>query len=168
MNYFRNIFNKYYTIYLLRNANDNIKNFNLENYKGWIKVVNVYDGDTFRACLSLHGKILKFTFRPIGYDAPEMKPRLDTPQREIHKKQAIEAKEYFQKLIGFDQEQSTCCSLYSYSSMIYVHCYKNDKYGRVLVEMFKNEYDKLSINKMMLDSGLVQPYDGGTKKVFEF
>ena len=30
MNYFRNIINKYYTIYLLKNANDNIKIFNLE------------------------------------------------------------------------------------------------------------------------------------------
>lgn len=166
MNYFRKLLKKYHTFYLLQNANDNIKIFNLENYKGWIKVVNVYDGDTFRACLSLHGKVLKFTFRPIGYDAPEMKPRLDTPQRELHKKQAVEAKEYFKKIIGFEQETANC--FWTCNSMIYVHCYKNDKYGRVLVEMFKNEYDKISINKMMLDSGLVQPYDGGTKKSFEF
>ena len=167
MNYFRNLINKCYSFYLLQNANDKIKIFNLENYKGWVKVVNVYDGDTFRACLYLHGKILKFTFRPTGYDAPEMKPRLDMPQRELHKKQAVEAKEYFEKLIGFEQKSTTCCMISS-SSMIYVHCYKNDKYGRVLVEMFKDEHDKVSINKMMLDSGLVQPYDGGTKKISEF
>lgn len=168
MNYLRNLFNKYYSFFLLKNANDSIKIFNLENYQGWLKVVHVYDGDTFRGCLNLHGKILKFTFRPIGYDAPELKPRLDTPQREIHIKQAIEAREHFKNLMSFDASIKSgflCCSS---KNMIYVKCFKNDKYGRVLVEMFKNECDNISINKMMLDSGLVQEYYGGKKNTFEF
>ena len=38
------------------------------------------------------------------------------------------------------------------------------KYGRVLAELFvKSGSRKKSVNKMMLDAGLVQPYSGGKR-----
>ena len=160
------MFKRLYDIYKLKNSNDNIKIFNLDGYKGYIKIVNIYDGDTFRAVVRIHNRNLKFTFRPIGYDAPEMKPRLDTPNRDNHIKQAHQAKKYFEDLISYDNKYKGCCFCKS-QNIVYAECYKNDKYGRVLVNIFHEKGFKKSINTMMLESGLTMEYDGGTKKEFK-
>lgn len=170
--YFANCMRRLWYKHAYRNASDAIPNFSLDGYKGWAKIVNVYDGDTFRACVYVHDRVLKFTFRPLGYDAPEMKPRLDTPNREEHKKNAVIARDYFKDLVSYDGEETTkpgCCFVCTTkgNGLVYLECYKNDKYGRTLVNVFKHPGTK-SINQLMIDSGLVQEYDGKTKSEFNF
>lgn len=175
---FSNYYNKYFFKYKLRDANDNIPSFNLDGYNGWIKVVNVYDGDTFRACVYKHNKVLKFTFRPLGYDAPEMKPRLNIDNREIHIEKAKEARKLFMSYLNYDEnpkETKTTVHLENTKKIdnynngfVYAKCGKNDKYGRTLVLLYDNEYTPLSINDKMLGSGLVLAYDGKTKSDFAF
>lgn len=164
----------YYKKYKLSRANDKLPLFNLNGYKGWAKVVNVYDGDTFRAVIYKNNMLMKFTFRPIGYDAPEMKPRLDTPQREQHILQAYQAKNKLETLFCFEQSLDTIprewykCFDTNSNGLIWIDCQKNDKYGRVLVTMYKTPENEISINSLMLSSGLVLPYDGKTKSTFVF
>lgn len=158
--------------YIFRNATDTIPNFSLDGYKGWAKIVNVYDGDTFRACVYVHDRVLKFTFRPLGYDAPEMKPRLDTPNRETHKKNAVLARELFKEYTGYINEYSVkpgCCFVCTSkpNGLVYLECFKNDKYGRTLVNVYRYPGGK-SVNDMMIDSGLVLRYDGKTKAEFNY
>lgn len=156
---------------IFRKASDTIPNFSLDGYRGWAKIVNVYDGDTFRACVYIHDRILKFTFRPLGYDAPEMKPRLDTPNRDIHKKNAVIARDLFKEYIGYEDEYTYkgCCfvPMSKPNGLVYIECFKNDKYGRTLVNVYRYKGGK-SINDMMIDSGLVLRYDGKTKAEFEY
>jgi endonuclease YncB( thermonuclease family) len=170
---FRNWWNKR----LLMKASDDISLFCLDGFKGWAKIVNVYDGDTFRACVYHRNTIMKFNFRPLGYDAPEIKPRLNIPNRNEHIKKAKEAREFFIKLLGFSSDnevanvgQCGCCCFEKDGNdgFIFIHCQKNDKYGRTLVTMYKQPQDDVSINDMMINSGLVLPYDGKTKKDFNF
>ena len=168
----------FYKKYLLSKATDDIPLFNLDGYKGWAKIVNVYDGDTFRAVVYKNNRILKFTFRPIGYDAPEMKPRKDTPYRDRHIDLAHKAKNYFMELVNFDPNlekikynyctSCACCDERKINGLIFIHCQKNDKYGRVLVTIYNNPGDVVSINSLMLTSGYVLPYDGKTKSEFVF
>ena len=73
-------------------TDETIPVFNLDNYQGYAKVTDVYDGDTFKACIILHNRVLKFNFRTIGYDAPEIKPPKDIPNRDKHIAMAKRAK----------------------------------------------------------------------------
>ncbi len=49
---------------------------------------------------------------------------------------------------------------------VWIQCYKNDKYGRPLVSVYRNRGDKLSVNQKMIASGIVNVYNGKTKAVF--
>jgi endonuclease YncB( thermonuclease family) len=49
---------------------------------------------------------------------------------------------------------------------VLIQCYKNDKYGRPLVSVYRHRGDKLSVNQIMIASGIVNAYDGKTKAVF--
>ena len=50
---------------------------------------------------------------------------------------------------------------------VWIECKKNDKYGRTLVTVYRKRNDTKSVNDKMIDSGLVNIYDGGTKKEFK-
>ena len=50
---------------ILSQIDDSVPVFSLNNYKGYARITSVYDGDTFKACIILHGKVLKFTFRTL-------------------------------------------------------------------------------------------------------
>ena len=68
-------------------TDETISVFSLNNYEGYAKVTDVYDGDTFKACIVLHNRILKFNFRTIGYDSPEIKPpKGENPEKGLPRK----------------------------------------------------------------------------------
>jgi len=141
-----------FTIYkkhTLKKTDDSLPHFNLDGIQDWAKVVNVYDGDTFRAALYVENRIRKYTFRSLGYDSPEMKPLKTLPNRESHKERAIEARDYLRSLI--------------LDKIVFLRCSKNDKYGRVLVDFYLHKNDKKSINMMMIENNHGVPYDGGKK-----
>ena len=69
---------------VLSGVDDSIPVFSLDKYQGYAKITSVYDGDTFKAVIMLHGRPLKFTFRTIGYDSAEMKPSLGMMGRADH------------------------------------------------------------------------------------
>jgi endonuclease YncB( thermonuclease family) len=143
-----------YHKYLLCKANDTIKQFSMDGVQCYGVVVNVYDGDTFRAVVYHNGLMKKLTFRPVGYDTPEMKPLKSMENREIHIEKAKEARQKFIDLCG------------GMNSYVFLRCGKYDKYGRVLVHVTNRRYSRKTINNLMLESGLSNPYNGGTKLEF--
>lgn len=146
-----------YHKFKLRLASDTKKAYSMDGHKCVAKIVNVYDGDTFKACLYHEKKVKKLTFRPIGYDTPEMRPPKKMENRELHIQKAKEAREYLCQLFG------------GIGGYIFIHCHGYDKYGRVLCTMYKSRWKrKKSINQMMLDSGQGIKYEGGTKTQFPF
>ena len=158
---------------VLSKADDSVPVFSLNNFEGYAKITSVYDGDTFNACLQLHGRILKFKFRTIGYDSPEMKPSLSMQNRDQHVVMAKAARERFKVLCGFDDREGPrwwnpfiCRN--RVNGLIWIRCFKNDKYGRPLVKVFRRRSDTVSVNDRMLNSGLVNAYDGGKKSEFDF
>ena len=157
----------------LSKIDDSIPVFNLDGFKGYCRVTSVYDGDTFKGCIIKHGRVLKFVFRTLHYDSPELKPRLNIPHRQQHIQAAVHAREHFKDLIGFNHEtQHTVWNPFlcrtKVKGFVYIECGKNDKYGRTLVDVYKKKGDTVSVNKKMIDSGLVNIYDGGTKKDFTY
>jgi len=157
----------------LSKATDDIPVFSLNDYKGYAKVTSVYDGDTFKACITLDGKIRKFIFRTLGYDSPEMKPPLNTPSRDEHIKQARFSRRKFMNFMGFEEYypyklwNPFICNC-GVNGWVWIECGKNDKYGRTLVTVYRNRWNTKSVNQRMIESGCVNVYDGGTKNKFDF
>ena len=138
----------------LKKCNSNIQVFSYNGLYKNCKIVDVYDGDTFKACFYYNGELIKYTFRTLGYDSPEMKPKLNKKNRNIEKKKAIEARDYFIKLTN------------DKNGIVKIKFGKFDKYGRILATVY-NKNNK-NVNNLMIESGHGIPYDGGKKKEFKY
>jgi endonuclease YncB( thermonuclease family) len=145
-----------YHRFLLKESSDTVNAFSMNGVNIYGKIVHVYDGDTFRACVYHNGIVKKLTFRPIGYDTPEIRPLKSIENREIHIQKAKDARERFLELSG------------GIGAFVFLRCLKNDKYGRILVTLYKKRSSCKSINQYMIESGVANIYEGGTKDMFVF
>jgi len=156
---------------VLSGIDDSFPVFSLNRYEGYAKITSVYDGDTFRAAIIKHGRVLKFTFRTLGYDSPEMKPLMSTSRRNDHIYVAKLARDVFKQECGFDdrapfERWNPFLCKNKVNGLVWIKCDKNDKYGRTLVTVYRYKGDTVSVNEKMLSSGLVNAYDGRTKPKF--
>lgn len=137
--------------YALTHATNDIPLFTFDGINCRAKVVDIYDGDTFKLCMHYNKKIIKINCRAMGYDSSEMKPKLNIINRDAHIKKAKEDKQYLIDLL----KQT--------NYLVYVRCYRFDKYGRVLVTLYPKKSSKKSINDIMIETGHGVPYYGGKK-----
>ena len=138
-------------IEMLKNVEDEkVMLFSLDKKIVTAKIVRVYDGDTCFAVFKMGNDFVKFKLRMEGYDSPEMKPPLDQANREKEKKDALKAKEELERLV--------------LNKVVFLHCGKWDKYGRLLGKIIINNID---VNQHMIKHGYGYVYDGGTKKQYE-
>ncbi len=122
-----------------------------------VKVLKVYDGDTFWVALKLNGKVVRHKVRLYGIDTPEMKPPLAQKNRDKEIKAAKKAKEFVKDLID--------------NKIVEMICGGWDKYGRLLGTIYIYEYGclpccykKFSLTDLLIKNRLGKPYYGGTKK----
>jgi endonuclease YncB( thermonuclease family) len=136
-------------IELLKTTNcDNIPFFSLDGYCTWGKVVKCYDGDTIWAIFILNNCLTKFKCRLYGIDCAEIKSKDNT---EIN---------YAQKAIRRVNELT-------FEKLVYIKCYKFEKWGRLLIDIYNEDDLSVSINDKLINEGLAYPYFGGTKKEFK-
>ena len=132
----------------LRKATDeSVPLFSWAGKRVYAKVVKVYDGDTVRLAFMDRGVVTKVRSRLLGFDAAELRPPRVMPDREREVQLAVKAREHLVDLIGP-------------SRFVWAELGEFDKYGRVLTTLFKRG---ACVNDAMLESGLVRPYDGGTR-----
>ena len=85
-----------------------------------------------------------------GYDSPEIRPSRKLENRDEIKKKAKESRDYLKsKILG---------------KLIFLHCLDFDKYGRVLANIYSEEFGEKSVNDHMVEMNYGYPYFGGTKK----
>ena len=83
----------------------------------------------------------------------------------------VAARELFKNEVGFLHSKShqwwnpLICKT-KVKGWVWIECRKNDKYGRTLVTVYRKRNDTKSVNDKMIESGLVNIYDGGKKKEF--
>ena len=124
--------------------------FSLKDSFKMCKIVDVYDGDTVRGVFENNGVYNKWTIRMFGYDSPEIRPSRKLKNRDEIKRKAKESRDYLKsKILG---------------KTIFLHCLDFDKYGRVLGNIYSDEFGKKSINDHMIEMNYGYPYFGGTKK----
>jgi len=144
-----------------------------ENDTHYVRILDIYDGDTCTIALNLGNNIYKFSVRLKDIDTCELKS---------HSKQglknAFDARNrlfnLITKIVNFDNNMSRkqMCDILSNSQEVYIvviTTYGMDKYGRILVNMYDsttyNGNDPLnkSFSQILLDEKLAYPYDGRTK-----
>jgi endonuclease YncB( thermonuclease family) len=155
--------------------NEDIELFTLNGVKTMGKIVDMYDGDTCKIVLLVN--MQKFNCRLMGLDTPEMKPSLKKEHRDQEILNAHKCRNRLIQLatnshctsLDLILKKPDCKSLIDTNTkLIYIHCLEFDKYGRLLVELFQHEHDKISINQQLINEGLAKAYDGGKKDEFTY
>lgn len=107
-------------------------------------VVKVYDGDTITIISKIEKKQYKFRIRLSGIDTPEMKSK-DKKELKI----ACLAQQWLEtRILG---------------KKIFIKVNGNDKYGRLLANIYDTKNGNISLNQMLIDKRLAVPYNGGKK-----
>lgn len=160
---------------LLRNAElTTYPLFSLKGLVTYAKLLSNYDGDTGDILLMFGDIPMHLKARFIGYDTCEMKPSINDPKRDEKKKRAKLAKQRLWNLCTNLENDEDCKK--PHKTLIKIKCDEYDKYGRLLIIAFPEDYvvegkdDKVlfeeSINNKMIQEGHGYSYEGGTKKDF--
>lgn len=139
---------------LMKSSKKSSNSFSLDGLSIIVNIVDVYDGDTLTVAMHNGHNAILFKVRANGYDSCEMKPLLLDSKRDEHKKKAIDARNRFIVLLGFEEDK--------YSPVL-LKCHKFDKYGRVLADIYNINNSETSINSIMIKEKHGCPYNGGTK-----
>lgn len=116
------------------------------NWKMWMKIDSVYDGDTVVVLCLFHRKLVKWRCRLMHFDAPELRTK-----NSDEKEAAIRAREFLKTLLP--------------TGFVYQTCHGLDKYGRLLID-FRCVKSKLKVSDVMIQNGHGYAYDGGQKQPF--
>lgn len=135
------------------------------------KVVEMYDGDTCKIVLLIHGVLQKYNCRLLGLDTPEMKPLLTKENRETEINRAHACRNKLIQLVtncdcpndAILKKQECAKLLDSNTKIIQVECGEFDKYGRLLVKLFA---DGKCANQVLIEENFAKAYDGRTKEGF--
>ena len=110
------------------------------------RVVDIYDGDTCTIVFYEGAVPHKKKFRLYGIDTPELRVGKNVPDREDIKRKGVEARDVLrQKILG---------------KVVTIQFCKEEKYGRCMGTIF---YNKVDMNRWMVQNGYAIKYDGGKK-----
>lgn len=119
------------------------------------RVVDVYDGDTVTVVFYYNNQPIKQKMRLIGYDTPEMKPKMTMQNRDKYVAAANKAKCFLKQLI--------------LNKVVWIELKREEKYGRLLGDMkvYNNQHEiTASVCDVMLKHGYGKKYAGGCKSEF--
>jgi endonuclease YncB( thermonuclease family) len=124
-----------------------------ENKLVTAKIVSVYDGDTCNAIFRVDVGLPYYNYkvRLVDIDTPEMKPPLNTPNRDIIIAKAKQARDFIKEKTN--------------GQLVTLELQGLDKYGRVLAKIYLSAQptQESCINTLLIGAGLAKAYDGGTK-----
>jgi len=115
----------------------------------YVKVTDVYDGDTITVVAYRHGHWIEQKIRLAGIDTPELHPGKDTPGRiEVVASAALARTALVDQVL---------------SKKVWIQCTGREKYGRILANIYTSHQGGVSVNDWMVSQGFAKPYDGGKK-----
>lgn len=159
---------------LKNSTNDTIEDFSLNGLYTLCKVVDIYDGDTFRVVFFIKNDDkypVKMKVRALGYDCAELHPIKTHPTRnEEIRKAKIAKNRLFQLITGFEMNiydienpVNITKILNESKKLLYIEFSDFDKYGRVLGTLYLDENKEKSINQILIDENHGVSYYGGSK-----
>jgi micrococcal nuclease len=124
---------------------EDIEIFSFKDIKTYAKIIDIYDGDTFKIIFRYNKKFIKVKCRLFGIDTPEIRTR-----NSEEKKRGYKAKLFVEKIVN------------EHNGIMFVNLLSFDKYGRLLAEVYTE--NKESLADLLILNHLGYEYYGGTKK----
>ena len=129
------------------------------------RVVDIYDGDTCTVIVKYYNRYIKVVVRLYGIDTCEIKS-----QSEVNKLLAYQSRERLYELVTNKKLVDKMCTrteirklLNESVYLVTLETYGLDKYGRLLVTMYKLDVSKNSFSDILLSEKLAYKYYGRTK-----
>ena len=148
----------------LKLTDNSIPDFCIDGLCTLCKVVDVYDGDTFRVVFYRNKELIKMKVRGLGYNSPEIHPLHSNLNRNEEIKNAIKAKNRLLQLCGINIDIEKNYSkedirklLQDNTTLLYIEFGNFDKYGRVLATIYDNK--EKSINQSLIDEKYAVCYE---------
>ena len=146
---------------LLCTSTEKIKRRTYAGVKGFCKIVKIYDGDTFTIVTKLNKDepYYQYQLRLAGLDAPELKPALSIPDRELH-------------VLAGQRVRDVIKGILPEGSLIWVEFEKEDKYGRLLGTVYTVKREcfifvkDYNLCEWLIEKRYALPYGGKTKTDF--
>lgn len=138
--------------------------FTLKNQFLPARLVNIIDGDSIVVILPVFNNYYKYHVRIDGIDTCEMKSK-----SESNKNLAIKARDELLELITKHKHHSNINKteikdiLLNDLFIVYLYCKDFDKYGRLLADVYTDQYKTTLISKHLIDKKLAYIYTGETK-----
>ena len=133
----------------------------INGLKCYGRLIDVYDGDTVKVILPTFNSYYKFTIRLNGIDTCEIKSK-----DKILQENGIKARDRVLELLTNNKKNTKKDIknlLESEVFLVWVECFDNDKYGRILANIYKDENEKKSISEILLEEKLAYSYEGKKK-----
>lgn len=133
--------------------------FDFKDRKGWVRLLDVYDGDTITVLYKADNTYFKHNVRLLGIDTPEM--------RGSGAEAGLSAKHELLTLLTLDDvfmslsKKEIATELLKHPCMIYIECHGYDKYGRILARVFNRQ--NLDVSKRLIELGFGIEYHGGAR-----
>ena len=132
------------------------------NQKMWARVVNVHDGDTLTCIIEAFPQcFFRYNIRLAGINTREINGE-EKAAATISRNRLLN---YVTsgKVVGGTSRNNIIAELASDVYLVFLHCDKMDKYGRILATVYSNQDGAESINAIMIKECLAVKYDGGKK-----
>lgn len=151
---------------ILSNAPKDVPKFDLDGQSLYARLINVHDGDSQNLLILFANRVYKVHTRLIGLDTPEIRTK-DLEEKKL----AIRARNrvcewafpsLFQTDGDYTEKQITEILLKN-PCIIFMRCEEDEKFGRVLVRLFKSDTDTESINDILVKEGYADVYMGDKK-----
>lgn len=148
----------------MENYNDlNTPLFSFNGISCISRVVDITDGDTIKTIINFNNNFYKIIVRLNNIDTCETKSKCEN-----NKLLGIEAKKRLfnlitNKNIDNNDKKEIKKELNTNYYTVFIKCYDFDKYGRVLADIYKNEYDDVSFSSILINEKLAYIYGGKTK-----
>jgi endonuclease YncB( thermonuclease family) len=142
--------------------------FTLKGIRTYARLVSIYDGDTITCVIPVFQRHFKFNVRLNGIDTCEM--RSDNP---LLKSKALEARQYLANRLcatTFDLDVKRMeieRHLQENVVLCWIVCHGEDKYGRILSDIYLSHDDPVSLSQQLIDARLAYAYAGDTKLTTE-
>lgn len=136
-----------------QHSHDDIEELDFKGFRGWCRVLSVYDGDTMTLAIPFKGHPYKFSVRMEGIDTPEMKGD--------DKERAVEARDRLIELIT--GKRSVGKEVFKNSVyLVWFECSGFDKYRRLLGKVYSAKNSK-NLADILIAEKHGYAYYGGTK-----
>lgn len=126
--------------------------FSFEDKCFWCRIVKVYDGDSVTGIIKFENTFYKISIRLNGIDACEIRSNTNV----FLKNKAIACKERLTQLLDFKDPRTNC--------MVWIVCYRNDKFGRVLADIYTSPDSRVKIQDILVSENMAYVYSGGARK----